>query len=383
MAREFKLGPPLLKTSDSTALLPDTWRTDLLHKHLDKDGRAALAHTCKAGLNLLLDEWEDATLSITVRPSSDESPTALLRRMRAANKQLKRRSRGSTSLWFQQGNWETPQEDTWGQVALSGLMGFCDTVTKCRLHLQHIPQQLLSLAGETLPTLRTLELGSPGDKGYSAQLPPPSHLPSLRELTLGRAAEGTHASLWASVAPYLPQLTSLTIAEQPAGAPPALIFSRTHPTTTLTEFSVYGYLTPALAGLLQTAAPALGTLTVWGVSAWAAGAPEVAPACTWRELRVTRDGILPPCVWEWLPVSNHGLVLDYTKCDAVVSELHINLPLSTKVCFKVCTVCSKVCTVCCSLFELKSAEPPQVGFKDLTPDSCLSYLSHSVWFALC
>ncbi len=72
MAPEFKLGPPLLKTSDSTADLPDTWRTDLLRKHLDKDGRAALAHTCKAGLNLLLDEWENAEFNIAVLPPAYE-----------------------------------------------------------------------------------------------------------------------------------------------------------------------------------------------------------------------------------------------------------------------------------------------------------------------
>ncbi len=252
------MGPALVEASDSTAQLPDTWRTDLLRKHLDSNDRSALAQTCKAGLNLLLDEWEDATLTIAVRPSSDESPAALLRRMRAARAQIQRRSRGSTELWFEQGEGEMAKEDTWWQVALSSLIGACDTITSCGLNLQHMPHHMLALAGQALPALRSLELGSPGGKGYSAQLPPPSHLPTLRELTLNRAAAGTHTSFWASVAPYLPQLTSLTIAEQPASAIEpdtqrpawASIFSPTKPTNTLTKLAVLAYLDPWLAALL-------------------------------------------------------------------------------------------------------------------------------------
>ncbi len=323
MARTFKLGPALVRAPDSTAQLPDTWLTDLLSKHLDRNDRLAVAQTCKAGLNLLLDEWEDARLTITVRPSSDESPAALLRRMRSAKEQLKRGNRGDTALWFEQGEKEVGKDDTWWQVALSCLTGACDTIPACDIQLQHIPQQLLSLAGQALPALRALQLGAPGNKGFSAHLPPPTHLPSLLGLILMPAAAGTRTSLWASVAPYLPQLTSLTIAEQPASArDPATqrpawssIFSLTHPTTTLAELSLPVQFTTWLAALLQKAAPALNELRVLGISAEATGAADVAPVCSWRTLCITQYPTFPASVWEWLPVPKQGgrLQLDCTS----------------------------------------------------------------------
>ncbi len=387
MARGFKLGPALVRAPDSTAQLPDTWRTDLLLKYLDRNDRLAVAQTCKAGLNLLLDEWEDATLIIAVRPSSDnrrdsderlllahthradlslllgeweksalsidaailqlavpgEPVPRLLRRMRAAREQLQRRREGSTRLCFRQveAGVMSP-EDTWWQVALSNLIGACDTITQCSLYLRHIPHQLLCLAGQALPALRVLELGSPGDWGsFSAQLPSPSHLPSLRELTIKRTvAPETQTTLWTSVAPYLPQLLNLSIADQtpsvrgPATQRPAWtsIFSRTSPSKTLTTLTLPVQLTPWLAALLQKAAPALAELTVWDVADDIDGAADVAPVCSWHTLRATQYNDFPASAWDWLPMPAEAkkLVLDYTR-HACRADLAVNLPMSDKV----------------------------------------------------
>ncbi len=278
----------------------------------------------------------------------NEPALQLLSRMRMGREHLQRRSRGSTRLVFEQVADGMSQEDTWWQVALPCLAGFCDT-TDCCIYLQHIPQQLLSLAGEALPALRTLELGSPRENGLdslvSAQLPPPTDLPSLRDLTVQRTAAGTHISLWTSVAPYLAQLISLTIAEQPASAgSPATqgpawtsIFSSTHPTNTLTSLSVPAQLTPWLAALLQKAAPALDELWVLGISTETAGAAGVAPVCSWRTVHIADRGSIPYCAWTWLPLPDGGekLLLECTAPRADIMEqrksFNITLPIRAQV----------------------------------------------------
>ncbi len=67
MAAQSVLGSALLGTADSTAQLPDPWRAALLSDHLNGRDRVAVAQTCKAGLQLLV---EVRTSSVRVFISS-------------------------------------------------------------------------------------------------------------------------------------------------------------------------------------------------------------------------------------------------------------------------------------------------------------------------
>ncbi len=97
MAREFKLGPAMLRAEDSPHV-PDIWLDSLLHKHLGRAGRSLFAQTSKAALNLLLSEWPQAILNVRVQAFAIEPPERLLRRMHAAQQQIA--ARGSKDTWL-------------------------------------------------------------------------------------------------------------------------------------------------------------------------------------------------------------------------------------------------------------------------------------------
>ncbi len=84
------------------------------------------------------------------------------------------------------------------------------------LHFTYIPPALLTCAGAALPGLRSLIIVTSVSAEDSLQFPAPEHLPALRELTVFMAHPQSkmQAAVWRSMAPYISQLTSLTVGEQ-------------------------------------------------------------------------------------------------------------------------------------------------------------------------
>ncbi len=350
MSDPYRLGPALLHISeDSSAHAPETFRSALL-RALDSRSRVAVALTCKAGLRWLLTEWMDsAALQLAVRPSSAAVPDVrLLCRMLRARLWLSVRGDLPASLTLvQQGQGISARVDATAGLAALCLVGrraFPDL--RLSLQTQHIPAFLLQLVGSVFRGLTTLSIGrdTDSDSGSTAQLPPPATLRALRHLTIHRICEDSQAALWTSVAPYLQQLTSLSIGEQPYVA-----LSRPHlstlfaapaasPSTTLTHFSLADTLEPWLASLLCEHLPALGTLTVASVCSRERDTDKPVPAvCPWHTLVISQPWHTS---WQssrgffaaWLPLPASGrLVVDVSgkaqgaarlELDALVSMLH-------------------------------------------------------------
>ncbi len=127
---------------------------------------------------------------------------------------------------------------------------------------------------------------------------------------------GAQASLWASVAPYLPQLHSLTIDEQPPAyadtdldhdlhLSAALCFTPQYTTHTLTHLSLAGRLEPWLAQVLAKHAPALTTLDIPYVMSMQMR-PSYRPG-HWsvRTLRLG-EGAFHTSALTWLPLPAEG-----------------------------------------------------------------------------
>ncbi len=178
------------------------------------------------------------------------------------------------------------------------------------LQFQHIPAALLMCAGQAFQHLTTLRLAGLGTTIDTAQLPSPTALPALRVLTIGSVAGASQAAMLFSVAPYMRQLTSLTMDHQfgaertEAGHPLwSTLFTPSNPTHTLTHLDVRHILQPWLAGLLRVAAPQLQELTCDASGRWDSRPSSPLPACSWTRLNVrhSRSRGLNMTYMHWVP----------------------------------------------------------------------------------
>lgn len=120
MAADFKLGSALVKAPGSHDHVPDAWRASLLRDHLDSPSRLALALTCRSGLDVLLQEWDQATLTLPIRSSLVEDHQQLLGRVCSVRQQLNVRQDLETLVALQQ-HGGISEEDTWWHFAFGGL----------------------------------------------------------------------------------------------------------------------------------------------------------------------------------------------------------------------------------------------------------------------
>lgn len=211
----------ILQTDDSPHV-PDSWRSSLLRDYMDSQSRGAVAQSCTSGLQCLLGEWPNPALKVPVRASSAErQPRALVRRMQGARRQINsvRPGRPVALVLTQQG--DIAASDKWWQAVLGGLSDPCPPAQHLHISLRfrHIFPTLLSVADQIFTGLHTLTLDShKRGVGCEVQLPPTHELPALRHLTVGFVARDCQATMWASLRPYLPQLVSLVIKDQPDDA---------------------------------------------------------------------------------------------------------------------------------------------------------------------
>ncbi len=335
MAIPYRLGPALLQISeDSSTHAPETFRSALL-RALDSPGRVAVALTCKAGLRWLLTEWPDsAALQLTVRPSGAVAPdSATLRRMRRVSQWLSVRGDQPLSLTVKQQG-QGPSATGYWQTVL-GVLGSGHAAPaglSLSLQVQHIPPSLLQLVGSTFPGLTTLSLGSVSGSDSTIELPPPASLRALRHLTIHRVLEHSQAALWASAAPYIQQLASLTITQELHKGPDwsglsgaerdgrtaawaHTVFNPAAPTTTLTHLSLQLPLAPSLAALLCQCFPALAQLAVTHVECSASTDAVAMPiVCPWRTLVLACESRHEDCFAPWLPFPAEGkLVIDVSR----------------------------------------------------------------------
>ncbi len=260
MDTTFSLGNAILKTADSPVHAPETFRDELLHKHLDAASRAAVAQTCRAGLEWMLQEWaETATLRVPVRATSAESPVTLTKRLQVAARQLKQRQSKATALLFQQRGWIPRDDSTWWHIPLTALASISPPSTlTLSLQLHRVPAALLEYAGAAWPALTSLSVGQLRGVEGAVKLPPPSALPALRRVAIGWACASAQEELFLSLAPFLPQLERLTVQEQAALAPRRLwetLFNPSTTSTTLQHLTVPFALSPWFVALLQRYTP--------------------------------------------------------------------------------------------------------------------------------
>ncbi len=336
--------------SDDHPQMPDPWRVAFL-RALSKPALGAVALTCKRALQLLLDEWPDATLSISVRASAGPPTEAALRRMHSAREQLAVRRGRPTTLLLRQRGYIAPG-DAWWQIALPALAQAGSSAhISLTLQVFHIPPQLLATAGQAYLALFTLTILSVDiSKDARIQLPPPASLPALRHLTFDSFSLFLYAgeqALWASVGPYLPQLVSLVVGDQGDrhGAAAELgivrpawssIFSPQHTTHTLTHLTITCPLRPWLVSLCAEHAPALVSLGCAGVNPitddrMLQGMPA---HCSWGTLRFIRPRKQCAQDLTWLPTPEQGaLVFESgpTVVDGLGPSLELQLPMTDAV----------------------------------------------------
>lgn len=113
---EQVLGPAIFKTDESTQHVPDHWRRQLL----DSIDRGTLACTSNSGLRLLLEERDQATLTLNISASSTERPEVLSRRLKAAREQLLQRGDKRTTLHLRQSG-AYPRKERWWDVVFPAL----------------------------------------------------------------------------------------------------------------------------------------------------------------------------------------------------------------------------------------------------------------------
>ncbi len=307
--------------SDDHPQVPNPWRLAFL-RALSKPACAAVALTCKRALQLLLKERFKATLSFRVRASAGPPTETTLRRMQSACQQLAARSGKPTTLLLRQRGHIEPG-DAWWQIAVPALaQAGSNAHISLSLQLCHMPPRLLACAGEALQRLTTLHISCPEFRDGAAELPPPAGLPSLCHLVVGTYPVAAQVTLWASVAPYLPQLVSLSVAwqedvEHEYGKPMShLLFAHGYTTHTLTTLSMACALQPWLVEALQRFAPQLSSLSVDEV-----GWDRLPAHCSWSKLRVG-DSTMSGRDIDLLPVPAEGrLVLEGPE------HMSISLPL--------------------------------------------------------
>ncbi len=215
------------------------------------------------------------------------------------------------------------------------------------LELQRIAPELVSAAGQSFPGLTGLSVRTPSEHQGSVKLPPPTHLPALRHLTVRRVAKDTQQRFWASVGPYMPQLQSLVVQQQPFGEDPkwragrhaaylrhdpwAAVLTPRHTTHTLTHLTVPSGLDSWMVKLLKRHAPGLQELAVRCL-AEDANVSVSERVCSWTVMRLW---ILPLRAVTWLPVPATGKLLVDTRSSredyAGPLRMDVALPLSSKV----------------------------------------------------
>ncbi len=169
MARQLNLVAALLKLDDSTSHVPDSWRSELLRKHLDDETRTAVARTCRAGLHWCLQDSEDATLRVPLWAAAYQRTAQLLRSLHAARPTLAARGGKPWTLAIVQRG-VIPQDESRWQTVIT-VLG--PDVPSLSLTLQRVPQARLCFAGQALPGLRSLSLGAYYDGEGEVALPRP------------------------------------------------------------------------------------------------------------------------------------------------------------------------------------------------------------------
>lgn len=258
MDKDFKLGPPLLKTSDQT--LPDTWRSKLLREYLDGASRTSIAATSKAGLSWALSECPKATLRLTV-DSTGPDDSRLVRRFLQAAEQLRQRGRQHSTVVLRQRG-DLQQGWWWLRPLAAQVLPPTFAPMTIALLLDVISETLLTQLGIVFPGICGVVLGSDSAQiSAPGQLPAPGALPRLTYLRVWRVNPAAAAALWSSLAPYIPQLQTLHISEQLGMSVAAQrhlcasLFSAATQSNTLTGLTLPCALTPRLAILLQKHTP--------------------------------------------------------------------------------------------------------------------------------
>ncbi len=258
MADEFKLGPPLLR--QGADCVPLDWRAALL-KQLDGPSATSFAAASRDAHQWLLHDWPAATLRFRVRAAdTDPAGTRLPDRFRKAQQQLSQRSARPTTSVLQQSG---PLDADWWQAALEDVPTIPAPPTlTLSVQLQHIPAPLLARLGVVFSGISKLHIGLLHDRrGSTVRMPAPSALPGLRHFRVDSVRPDDAGSLWASVGPFVPQLTTLLIAEQPATPQAAqrqmcaALFSDATRSRALRMLTLPCALTPGLTALLQQYIP--------------------------------------------------------------------------------------------------------------------------------
>ncbi len=324
MAAPPTLGGPLLRTTHAQAHLPEQWRTDLLHA-LSAPDRSRLALTSSTALGWLLADWPQATLTVPVKAAA-EHPAALLRRLQLAKRGLAQRGDKDTTLLLQQQG-SIPQYEAWWVAYLAQLSPDEPVPTLAlQLSLQRATSQLLSYVGVAFQGLQSLTLGPHTDgESSNVELPPPTALRTLRHLTLGYSDD----SVWPTVAPYLPQLITLSVQQQQSEPHVwAAVFKAQYRSQTLRRLTVPQCRPKWLATVLEACAPAVQELTLGGIRP-GFGLVDSA-TCPWDKLRVGCH--LSSVDFPGLPVPLFGPLEVTVGADGLLS---FQLPLSEQV--KECT----------------------------------------------
>ncbi len=327
-------GPALLQLEDSEyPAIPDTVRTVLL-RHLDSPGRSALSLTCSAGLRWVLQEWPDATMQLAVR--ADERPALREARVASAQQDLSVRGDQPSALALVQKGQMQPSDGSAAEAMLQPFQPSDTRVRSLSLQLQYLPSALLTTLTRPFTALTTLTLRPAHGGAGALELPPSAALPTLRQLTIGRYDVQTQSTLWRSIRPYVQQLVSLIVDEQPTvldweddGQPVwTLIFDTEHPTNTLTHLSLQIDLEPWLIENLRPAMPALQVLRVKGFADSHASQDHVLLPCSWHTVSFARGTVFPCRAAGWFPVPEQGrLTVDLGP----KAQVYIEVPVTPQV----------------------------------------------------
>ncbi len=306
-------GPALLQHDDSEyPHLPDTVRAALL-RHLDSQGRSALSLTCSTGFRWVLQEWPDATLQLAVR--ADESPALRTARIASARQDQVVRGAQPFALTLVQRGLMQPSDGSAAEAMLQPFQPRNARVRSLSLQLQHLPSALLTTLTRPFTALTTLTLRPAHGGAAALELPPSAALRTLRHLTIGRYDIQRQSTLWRCIRPYMRQLISLTVDEQPEvhlgedddDQPMyTVIFDTRRPANTLTHLALQVRLTSELVDTLRRATPALQTLRVKKFDYCNVADDHVLAPCSWHTVSFAKGTVFPPSSWKWFPVPEQG-----------------------------------------------------------------------------
>ncbi len=281
--REFSLGaaafdfPAADDCAHPTQHALDSWRRAFSTEHTDAPVWSGIHTSCRAGQRLALQEARHVRLRLDC--TMGQTSVAWQRRLAAVQEALSLRSPSlPTSL-------SVFGDDTAGSAAAALVLpqalqgaGQCitaltftpplkpHTTAPAKEHLSDdsvsvMGTWFLAAAAQAFPRLRSLTL-----LHTTATLPPPSQLPHVEQLVLSgnnvsAASSRFITALNKSIAPYLPQLTSLQYLRARDSYWPILLTPRTT-THTLPTLATADDLSDALLGLLFAHTPALKQLKV-------------------------------------------------------------------------------------------------------------------------